>query len=505
MRIRVGSLAVTALLALGVPYTDAQFNLRGRFVGGPVLAGSNGVNPLFQVAPGLTLQQWAYNNAVAARVARLYSPFYGVNPFVNPFITSPLNPMLSPSANARLNLSINGSLNSSLNGPFGNSSLNTSFSRSLNQSANGPLSTFVNPLLNSSVSPFTNPYAALYSAAAPAAYSPLGTAVMTGAASLPASSSYGGYGGNGGYGGYPSYQSYYDPYSGYLKGGASIIEAQGKLKIQLSEADLVREQARSAEIDNRRKLFDEILYERAHTPSFTDLQEKAMALNLRRARDGTAPTTEVWSGRALNDLLADLKRLRAKGQQGPADIEIDPDVLKQINVRGNGAGNVGLLRHGGQLTWPVALHELEPADLVKEVRRLVESKAITAVRQAENGSVSVGVIKDLQANVNKLKRMLVRKVGDQPINQYIEAKRYLNSLDQAIRALQQPEVGNYFNQKWVAGGRTVRQLVDNMLKKGLTFAPAVSGNEAAYQALHSAMAAYDSLAHQEKIETKDED
>jgi hypothetical protein len=42
-----------------------------------------------------------------------------------------------------------------------------------------------------------------------------------------------------------------------------------------------------------------------------------------------------------------------------------------------------------------------------------------------------------------------------------------------------------------------------MLKKGLTFAPAVSGDEAAYQALHSALAAYNSLANQKKLETRE--
>jgi hypothetical protein len=497
-RLGIAALAVAAVLAAGVPAVRAQFNRRGRFIGGPVLAGSNGINPLFQVAPGLTLQQWAFNNAVAARSMRGFVPFRGVNPFFNPFINPALNPLLNPSGNNSFNLSSNRSLNVSLNSslnPFLNTSLKESLNRSLNVSANGSLNPFLfnRLLLNPAVGTFGNPYASLLSAPALPAYSPLGNAALTSAAALPGAAAYPG---TAGYGGYPGYPTYYDPYSGYLKGGAEIIQAQGQLKILLEQANLVREQARSAEIDNRKKLFDEIAYERANTPSWTDRQEKARALSVRRSRDGTAPVTEIWSGKALNDILADLKRLRAKGQEGPEDIELDPDTLKQINVRGSGSGNIALLRNGGQLTWPVGLRELEPTDTSKEVRRLIESKAVEAVRQAENGAVSAGLIRDLQTNVNKLRRMLVKNLGELPTNQYIEAKRYLNNLDAAVQALQQPGVGNYFNQRWVAGGRTVRDLVGNMLKKGLTFAPAVAGDETAYQALHSALAAYDQTARQ---------
>jgi hypothetical protein len=503
-QIGIVALAAAALLAAGVAPAGAQFNRRGRFIGGPVLAGSNGINPLFQVAPGLTLQQWAFNNAVAARSMRGFSPFRGMNPFFNPFINPALNPLLNPSGNNSFNLSSNRSLNVSLNSslnPFQNTSLQESLNRSLNISASGPLSPFLlSPLLfNRAAGTFGNPYASLYSAPALPAYSPLGNAALTSAAALPGTAAYPG---TAGYGGYGGYGGYYDPYSGYLKGGAEIINAQGQLKIQLEQANVVKEQARSAEIDNRKKLFDELMYERANTPSFTDRQEKRMALNLRRSRDGTAPLTEIWSGKALNDILADLKRLLAKGQQSPEDIELDPDILKQINVRGGGSGNIALLRNGGQLTWPVGLKELEGS---AEIRKLIDSKAIEAVRQAENGQVSAGLIKDLQANVNKLHKKLVRSVSELPTNQYIEAKRYLNNLDAAVLALQQPAVGNYFNQKWVAGGRTVRDLVGSMLKKGLTFAPAVAGDEAAYQALHSALAAYDQLARRERTKTKEEE
>jgi hypothetical protein len=62
------------------------------------------------------------------------------------------------------------------------------------------------------------------------------------------SSSYGAYPGYGGYGGNygsssNSYGSSGDPYGGDLRAGSSIIEAQGRLAVQLEQAKLTRERA----------------------------------------------------------------------------------------------------------------------------------------------------------------------------------------------------------------------------------------------------------------------
>jgi hypothetical protein len=68
--------------------------------------------------------------------------------------------------------------------------------------------------------------------------------------------------------------------------------------------------------------------------------------------------------------------------------------------------------------------------------------------------------------------------------------------------LESPDVANYFNQTWMAKGKTVHDLVDHMLKKGLTFAPAVSGDEGTYQALYSALAAYDRALLQKEVASR---
>jgi hypothetical protein len=358
-------------------------------------------------------------------------------------------------------------------------------------------SVYANSLNNPYLSALTNPYASLYSASSPYG----GLSAMTSYGGLPSSvgSGYGGGYGGGGY--YPYSYATQDPYGGFLRGSADVINAQGKFLSQVQQAKLYKEQAEQAKIETRRKLFDEIMYERANTPSFTERREKLAALELRRSQK-TASINEIWSGRALNILLKDLKQLYRK-QSGP-DIDLSKDILKQINVVGaKGKGNIGLLRNDGQLTWPLGLRDLEPVDESREIRRNLDRWAQRAVKQAANGEVDAGLIKDMRANVQKLHRLLARNVNDLPTSQYIEAKRFLNNFDDAVKSLESSDVANYFNQTWMAKGKTVKDLVSYMDEKGLSFAPAVSGDEAAYQALYSALAAYDISLHQNDVVSRD--
>jgi hypothetical protein len=86
-----------------------------------------------------------------------------------------------------------------------------------------------------------------------------------------------------------------------------------------------------------------------------------------------------------------------------------------------------------------------------------------------------------------------------PPPRHIESNRYLGELNEAMKLLEKPHAGNYFNGKFSARGKTVADLVGHMSKQGLKFAPAVSGDEAAYENLHRALAMYDVAAHYSMI------
>src|SRR5437868_3872820 len=99
------------------------------------------------------------------------------------------------------------------------------------------------------------------------------------------------------------------------------------------------------------------LYEREKTPSAEDERQKSQRERLERRRNNP-PLTEIWSGQALNDLLDDLQKLPARDGLtllGTAELLLDEDGLKRINVTADNGGNAGLLKAEDGLHWPVAL------------------------------------------------------------------------------------------------------------------------------------------------------
>jgi hypothetical protein len=289
---------------------------------------------------------------------------------------------------------------------------------------------------------------------------------------------------------YSGYGNWWDPYGGFLRGTADVINAQGKFAQDQQKAVLIREQIKSERIANRRKMVDEYLYERDKLPTLQDERERTMAQELRRSLTDP-PVTEIWSAKALNDLLAELQKQSAKGvmttYRGPKE-PLDQEQLKLINVTSaNRGGNIGLLKNGGRLSWPLALTGPE----FKEDRDRLSTMALDAVKEAEfNNRVDAGSLRTMNEDLDRIQKQLSRMVGDVPTAQYIEGKRFLSNLADALKVMGQPDAASYINRKYAAKGKTVPDLVKYMTENGLQFAPAVSGDEAAYVALQRALASY---------------
>jgi hypothetical protein len=394
----------------------------------------NLINPRFQYTPGYPINQLAFNTALAGRAYQNVPPWlYGYNPY------PPVN--------------------------YGQS------------------------------------YPSLYGGGYPAlpygaSFSSAGAYGGGGYGSMYAGSPGNAYAGSPGLGGYdPSYSSnpyynssyYGDPYGGGLTGAANALAAQGKFEIDFQKARLTNQEVERSKIDTRRKIYDEWLYERANTPTIVDIQERMLKSEQRRAVLGM-PQAEVLNAHALNILLDDLaKRGNWNGRDpyGP----LDPDLLKQVNVT-SGTGNVGLLKNlkeGTPLTWPVPLQGSAYQD---EVRRL-NQKAAEAVKLVQStGQADTATINDMKQDLARLRGKLAIHVNDLTPSQSVEANRYLNQFNEAVRALEQPGVADYFGDKFAAKGKTVPDLIQYMQKHGLHFAPAVGGDEAAYAALYNALVGY---------------
>jgi hypothetical protein len=296
------------------------------------------------------------------------------------------------------------------------------------------------------------------------------------------------YGGSGGYGGYPynPYMSYYDPFGGYFRGLSSLVSSYGQYYKDINQARLINQQVYQSKLDTRRRIIDEWRYEQSLIPTSEEMRRKNRERDLAYARQNP-PLTAVLDGTSLNTLLDNLKLNHAKDQRGPR-IPLDEEALRKINVTTTFGGNIGLLKNGGKLTWPDSLQGAAFAQL----RRQFDQNIIEAVNGAKaNGHVDAALFRDLDADLRSMNDALRKSVDTLSPSQYIEARRYLSLLADALKALHDQNVQNYFNRKYEARGKTVGDLVDYMAKEGLRFAPAVPGDGAAYQALQNYMGAYD--------------
>jgi serine/threonine protein kinase len=296
-----------------------------------------------------------------------------------------------------------------------------------------------------------------------------------------------------GIGGYPAEARYNpydvstDPYGGGLRGVAGVIGPHGQFPNDFQQARVFNQEVERSTIEARRKIYDEWLYERANTPTVVAVQERTQKLEERRVMLGM-PLSEILSGSVLNALLDDLKRIaNLKDVEGP----IEPEVLRQINVISQkGGGNVGVLKpvkEGRSLTWPRALQDAAYQD---EVRRL-NQKAAEAVKLVQNaGQVDPGTLNDMKDDLRRLRSKVSAHIDDLTPPQSIEANRFLNQLDDGVKGLAQPDVANSFSDTFAAKGKTVPDLVQFMASKGLKFAPATAGDEAAYQALYDRLVKY---------------
>jgi hypothetical protein len=276
------------------------------------------------------------------------------------------------------------------------------------------------------------------------------------------------------------------PVGGALSGAADVINSQGKFMVYQQQAFQMREQVRQAKIETRRMNVDEYMYERAVLPTMEDERERVRLESLRRARNNPNPT-EIWSGKALNDLLLSIQQQQARRLAGP-EVPIDPEILRHINVTsGQNSGSVGMLRDGGKLSWPLALL----GENFDAERKTLDQLAAEAVKQIEYGrNVDGETVRGMTSASNKLQKTLKQEVDEISAGDYMKAKRFLNELDGTIAALQDPNVNNYVSRKWSAKGNNVAELVMGMSREGLKFAPAVSGDEPAYNSLHRAMVDY---------------
>jgi hypothetical protein len=440
---RFGMVAVAGLAALGAVAPPAWGQVRstgsgffpgqgGRRIPTVGLQSANNItstNPRWFIAPGLTLNQYAANVATLGRAASNIPPYMlGFNPYPQAINTGP---------------------NFSPINPF-NPTLSTGFNPYVPGAGTGAL--------------VTDPYAG-------------------GGSTLSTVPGGGGYGGSGN--GYmnPYYPTYYpNPTESVYKGAAEYMRGEADYYKGIQQAKLLREQARQAAADTRKRLLqEEIDFERMR-PKAPDLRAREERADRDLAQRATGP--EVWSGRALNSLL---RSVAEKGGRGPS-IPLEEDTLKGLNLTDKSSrGNLGVLKNAGALRdlrrWPSALQEEQYEEPRK---RLARNLRMAAEALKDRDAPDRATLQDLKADYNALSKDLESSVGDLSPSQYIEARRFLGQVRDAIRGLSDPKAAS-----WAPRGQTVGELVDYLRSNGLEFAPATEGDERAYNALYQALRAFE--------------
>jgi hypothetical protein len=287
---------------------------------------------------------------------------------------------------------------------------------------------------------------------------------------------------------YSPYNPYsYDigPWGGALMGLADLYRAQGTLIMNVEQSRVMRQQAIQARMDTQRKRFELDMYIRANTPTFTEEQTKIARNTLKRIHSHSMPG-EIANGKALNLMLDDARKFPTR-KVTSEQITLSEDILMQLNVSASHVG-LGVLRNDGRISWPLSVQEV----LTPEQMKTLEVQSQIVVQGAVKGKIDPNVFRDFGAELDRTYEGVVKRVNEIAGAQYLETKRFLNEMKDARTALEKGEAQRQLQyQKFVAGGKSVQDVVDFMISKGLTFAPATAQDEAAYRAFYSALVAFD--------------
>src|SRR5262245_46570097 len=187
----------------------------------------------------------------------------------------------------------------------------------------------------------------------------------------------------------------------YLHGAASVIDAQGQFLQSAQEANLLREQVRAAQLDNRRRVFEQTQYERANTPTLEEQREFRRQQEFWRSWNDP-PMTEIWSGRALNNILLALQRARREENYVGPTVPLAPELVRRINLTAGASGSLGPLNRSDDLRWPLPLQRA----IFDQQRKEIDQLAPQVMKQVAAGKVDAKSLDSLNQAIARLRSNL---------------------------------------------------------------------------------------------------
>ncbi len=279
-----------------------------------------------------------------------------------------------------------------------------------------------------------------------------------------------------------------DPVNGFLTGAADVMNASGQYEIDHQQANLTREQVKSAHLDNRRKTFDELRYEKANTPTQWENAASDRYELLQQARN-SPQQTEIWEGTILNALLDDVRHIQTATGLHRAIVPLDPDTVKHLSLSvGKTNASSTMLANGAKLKWPPELEDERFDPTRKEIDKLFQK----ATEQAGSSDGLTGpTMRALTKAIDTLQDSIDGAINDMTPSDNIRAKVYANKVAATAKLLRDPNVAKQLNGDWAPRGATVAELIDNMNRNGQMFAPAGPDARPYYSSFYLSMLEYD--------------
>jgi hypothetical protein len=280
----------------------------------------------------------------------------------------------------------------------------------------------------------------------------------------------------------------YNPYASALHGVAAIIHAKGDFLVKKQEAALRREQVRRAKLVTRRLELEHWEWERDFKAGALNRErERVHKAEVERART-LPPLTEILAAVPHNRIFDELRKRPDLPSAG--SIAVQPEWLAHIHVTVDGRGNMGLLKDD-HIFWPQLLMRSDFTATRERIDQLLALAKQQAIESQSYSRVDPDVLRELRQRVaacmKRINNEVASGVEDTAWNarHYIESRRFLRHVSDAIFVLEKPNAAMYLNP---LRGATVAELIANMKKEGIRFAPATVGCERYYIALHRALA-----------------
>ncbi len=269
------------------------------------------------------------------------------------------------------------------------------------------------------------------------------------------------------------FRGYWGPVDPYI----DVMDAQGRWLINKQKARLLHEEAKQKALQTRRKELEHWHWEQMFIPRAREEQRRLQREILTRRAVNDPPADEIYGAFTLNWLLTELERHPDK-LDAAKSTTLTQEAVLHLHARAlSDVGNAGLLS-GDKLPWPGAL--LVREDLQSErdhIDELIRKCKAARIRN-QNPAAELDELRDRVERLNEQIHREFRQ-GSRLWNErkQVYTLHFIRDLRAGLDLLERPDAGICLKP---IEGRNVAEVVAYMRAKGLTFAPAVNGDERFY-------------------------